>query len=1170
MALKKRKGKYPQVKAKKMKPAPKETVVEEDHSEEDMDSGSDGFDDMGEIPLDVTHAAGSPAPASVPNTATLKKSAPAPAASSKSKRSHIMKPPTSQEMNALRETENLFHSNLFKLQAEDILTEIRLKPKRKLEIDEWLKKFKDALTNIPNGDSTTVGDTTWLSHLNVKCPFSPPITETKSKFCYLKPSSVNIVGSWPIGLASKVQTCVDVDIVIPSKFWEKDDHLDYRYHLKRALYLSHVAGHLRKLTNLIKEIQFDTFEADSSRPLLLLQPEGKLNQRVTIRLFASPAEDFVAIDRLLPHQSCLSSESGATPLYNTTIVADMQMLETSRRTVEILSTKKNMLDALLLLRLWLRHRQLDGGSGAFSMFILTQFVVYLCKMGRIQANMSHYQVLRTVWLQLSRSDWTKEGISLAQQEATSSFSVPDAHASFSLVFLDSTGSLNFCANVSTSTYNWLRWEATLAVGLLNERSVRSVDSFGALFKTPKPFLLSFDNVVVFDNVKANIEDICQCLSKGLGQRVKLVASKSFAMEPWSLDVEPKKGKKFALGFCFNTPAAWEMLEKGPPAENPESAEFRAFWGKKSELRRFQDGFVCEAVHWGPAKTWAQRRLICRSIISYLLENRLAIGSNDYTYVADQLDSLLSLSKLQDAEGYGTGEEACRSALEALDGLTKNLRNVDELPLIITMVQGTAATFRYAETFPPLPQIPQGSSKLFGHTQGCLTPSAEMTPMFLPSLKVLLTLETSGKWPDELEAVKRVKAAFYLKLAERLHKQFQLVTKTFADGVIVVHEGYVFHLVIAYQRDIAMLKRSLEGGLIKYRDNAQSQQLERDIVILPRLSAALRGLQAQHPAFSCTVRLAKRWIASHMLLDYIEEEAIEMIVASLFIDANMYGMPQEVSSSVSSRCAVDWAGSTCPQVAFLRFLQIVSRRDWHNQPLLINFGQTLSSEELKEMDRTLLAKKEHSKAVLVLATPYDHSGTAFTQDKPLAPVWSRLVLLAGESLSVLEKEMMRCHSGAELCQVFLTSVEPYDVVLKLNRGMVARRLYNLEENLTDSRKKIATYTSDGKVHPLPVFDYEPVDCFIEELRTAYGDKARFFYDSYGGTSIGVQWIDKAWTPVPFKVSLVNGCSLKAPSGANEQRLEPNLMAICQDFLIMGQGLVKKIQSKDFELEASDAL
>ena len=32
-----------------------------------------------------------------------------------------MKPPTSQEMNALRETENLFHSNLFKLQVSCVL-----------------------------------------------------------------------------------------------------------------------------------------------------------------------------------------------------------------------------------------------------------------------------------------------------------------------------------------------------------------------------------------------------------------------------------------------------------------------------------------------------------------------------------------------------------------------------------------------------------------------------------------------------------------------------------------------------------------------------------------------------------------------------------------------------------------------------------------------------------------------------------------------------------------------------------------------------------------------------------------------------------------------------------------------------------------------------------------
>ena len=125
------------------------------------------------------------------------------------------------------------------------------------------------------------------------------------------------------------------------------------------------------------------------------------------------------------------------------------------------------------------------------------------------------------------------------------------------------------------------------------------------------------------------------------------------------------------------------MDKGPAADSPESAEFRNFWGEKSQLRRFQDGFVCEAVHW-PAKNWAQRRLICREIMSYLIEKRLNLSQN-YVYVADQLDDILNVSKLEDAETYGTGEEASLTALEKLDGLTKQLRNLEDLQLPIAQV-----------------------------------------------------------------------------------------------------------------------------------------------------------------------------------------------------------------------------------------------------------------------------------------------------------------------------------------------------------------------------------------------------------------------------------------------------------------------------------------------------
>lgn len=71
-------------------------------------------------------------------------------------------------------------------------------------------------------------------------------------------------------------------------------------------------------------------------------------------------------------------------------------------------------------------------------------------------------------------------------------------------------------------------------------------------------------------------------------------------------------------------------------------EFRKFWGKKSEVRRFQDGSISEAVVWcSTSATLAQKRMICHQIVSYLLNEKFDIPiENGVVYVADQLDSLL--------------------------------------------------------------------------------------------------------------------------------------------------------------------------------------------------------------------------------------------------------------------------------------------------------------------------------------------------------------------------------------------------------------------------------------------------------------------------------------------------------------------------------------------------
>ncbi|CAN0366032.1 unnamed protein product, partial [Laminaria digitata] len=53
-----------------------------------------------------------------------------------------------------------------------------------------------------------------------------------------------------------------------------------------------------------------------------------------------------------------------------------------------------------------------------------------------------------------------------------------------------------------------------------------------------------------------------------------------------------------VGLIVDSVNAGRLVDKGPPAENgPAARKFREFWGDKSELRRFKDGSIVEAVVW---------------------------------------------------------------------------------------------------------------------------------------------------------------------------------------------------------------------------------------------------------------------------------------------------------------------------------------------------------------------------------------------------------------------------------------------------------------------------------------------------------------------------------------------------------------------------------------------
>lgn len=103
-------------------------------------------------------------------------------------------------------------------------------------------------------------------------------------------------------------------------------------------------------------------------------------------------------------------------------------------------------------------------------------------------------------------------------------------------------------------------------------------------------------------------------------------------------------------------------------------------------------------------------------------------------------------------------------------------NLTDIPLSIHGVQGSSAVFRYTDVFPPIATVYRPDNELIKENKNYLILSENVTssPKYVTPLDVCLQLSTSGKWPNELEAFRKTKAAFHLQIAGCLRKQYMLV------------------------------------------------------------------------------------------------------------------------------------------------------------------------------------------------------------------------------------------------------------------------------------------------------------------------------------------------------------------------------------------------------------
>lgn len=510
------------------------------------------------------------------------------------------------------------------------------------------------------------------------------------------------------------------------------------------------------------------------------------------------------------------------------------------------------------------------------------FIAFLLTTRQINSLMSSYQIFRMTLLNLADAKWDSSGLSVKNvlSQVENGVNMPssaDFHSHHQVVFVDSTGYLNLAAKMSLETFQRVKHEAKLGLAMLD---TDYIDNFNQLFINNLDPQLTFDSLInispqsdssfflnivksspteklkLLDNLNNSFtvatSMIVRLLKQALQDRLDLIFPQQVSKQRWSVKTVPVEHQpSLLIGFLFNEKFE-NVLIKGPSSTTPEALEFRQFWGKRSELRRFQDTSICEAVYF-ECENVAAKRLVYSDIVKYILSLHLSVKEEHIRFVDRQLNSLLTLPA-GTIKNYGTGEEKLASVVTAFDELARVCKGLRDLPLHINNMHGISSAFRLTDVFAPMTccfKYDDKSEKMMRvkSDNNKYLPKYPLGPVVSPYVKPIrgfIQLESSGKWPDDLECIKRLKTAFYIKIVQLLREQCSLSAFSNLDYFDVVYKGYVFRLHVLTMNELLCIKNEINDlGIIMTKESKQSIEYEREFFTVPKLTSCLHGYYISH-------------------------------------------------------------------------------------------------------------------------------------------------------------------------------------------------------------------------------------------------------------------------------------------------------------------------------------
>jgi U3 small nucleolar RNA-associated protein 22 len=615
-----------------------------------------------------------------------------------------------------------------------------------------------------------------------------------------------------------------------------------------------------------------------------------------------------------------------------------------------------------------------------------------------------------------------------------------------------------------------------------------------------------------------------------------------------------------------------VVDVGPAADDTQGAAgFRAFWGAKSELRRFQDGKICESVAWVSSdENIASRHDVTRQLLNFIVPHHCP----EVTGV--DVPAMALVQALQRAHVSPSSEALYeRACLNGVTKLTKLLRGLDAeaITLSIVNVQPVEAVLRQTAVYPPVPHQLAGSS---------LANTSDVIPRCLPAIEVLCQLEGSGKWPDAPAAYAKMKAALGVQLARALKTSYSIDAIASEHCVDVLLDGFAYRLTLYSEREPA------------------------DVLSTIALRQAHQGLvsslAAEHPSFKSCCRMAKLWVSRQHLSNHICEEATELVCAAAY----------------TTKISIGGACPTSPESGFLSFLDIMAYHPWEAQPLTLD--DKVSEEAARLMTRMRAIGKAPSMFVVMGSAGTDASATASSQSMALPPskaslsnklqcvAWTaqapdEVILFRASALarkaiktivSNLNSDYSECNGmpgplSPMPSRVFGHSMSDYDLVVVLKAsalvgdrteaaGMVVSRDHHIDASseaagvpgAPDNKYCQAVLSGipaslaqqrGAKIKKELLIGFDPMPLFCELLRDRYQHIAIVCANTLDGKTVGIKIKPRFCRPEGVAFDADFGCSVFRPVPGLADGCGDTVVvckeAFAHDIVHLGSGIVESV-------------